>query len=150
MADFQSSVIIHKPVSEVFQFVSSMDYMPEIMPNIVKIDKPGQGPLKPGDKVVETRMIRGRETKNELEILEYEENKLFSYRSNVNGLQSTYRYIFDEIEEGTNAHFKAEVKTRGIVMALTKRFIVDMLKREDGNQMKYLKDALEGNEPVSG
>ncbi|CEG29273.1 Polyketide cyclase / dehydrase and lipid transport [Bacillus sp. B-jedd] len=145
MADFQSSVVIAQPVEVVFKYVASMENMPEIMPNVVNIDKRGLGQLKSGDKVVETRMIRGRETESELEITAFEENKLFAYKSETNGLQSVYWYSFEEVEEGrTRASFKADIKTTGIVMGLTKRFIVNMLKREDGNQMVYLKDMLEG------
>ncbi|OCA82465.1 hypothetical protein A8F94_20675 [Bacillus sp. FJAT-27225] len=147
MADFESSVVINKPVEEVYHYVSSMENMPEFMPNIVKIDKPGKEPLKPGDKVVETRLIRGRETTTELEILENEENKRFSYRSEVNGLQTTYSYTFNQAENGTNAHFEATIKTTGLKMMLTKRLIVNMLKKEDGNQMIYLKDSMEGTGP---
>ncbi|WP_043930145.1 SRPBCC family protein [Bacillus sp. EB01] len=147
MADFEASVIIRKPIEEVYEYVSNMENMSEFMPNVVKIDKPSDGFLTPGDKVLETRMIRGREMTNELEIVENEKNKHFSYRSDINGLQSTYRYRFSKADGGTNAHFEAIIKTTGLRMRITKRFIVDMLKREDGNQMSYLKDALEGTGP---
>ena len=145
MADFQSSVVINQPVEIVFEYVANLENMPEIMPNVVKIDKRGLERLNEGDKVVETRMIRGRETEAELEITAFEKNKLFAYKSETNGLQSVYRYIFESVEEGqTRASFEMDIKTSGIVMGLTKRFIVNMLKREDGNQMVYLKDMLEG------
>ncbi|RHW40266.1 DUF3284 domain-containing protein [Neobacillus notoginsengisoli] len=145
MVDFQSSVLIEQPVEVVFEYVASMENMPEIMPNVVKIDKGGLEKLKSGDKVVETRMIRGRETETEIEITAFEENKLFAYKSEMNGLQSVYRYLFEETAEGaTKVTFEMAIKTSGFVMGLTKRFLVNMLKREDGNQMVYLKDMLEG------
>lgn len=145
MADFQSSVVINQPVEVVFEYVASMENMPEVMPNVVKIDKRGLGQLKAGDKVLETRMIRGRETEAELEITAFEKNKQFAYKSETNGLQSVYRYTFEPVEEGrTRTSFEMDIKTSGIVMGLTKRFIVNMLRREDGNQMVYLKDMLEG------
>lgn len=145
MADFESEVIILKPIEEVYEFVASMENMPEMMPNIVKIEKNGKDSLKPGDKVTETRLIRGRETVTELDIIAVEKNGKFSYRSEMNGLESTYQYTFEEKDGGTRVHFEAFIKTSGLRMRLTKRFIVDMLKREDGNQVKYLKETMEAN-----
>lgn len=117
--------------------------MNEFMPNVINIDKHGRNQLQAGDTVTETRMIRGRETSSELNIIAYEKDRLFAYQSNINGLQSTYRYIFEELEEGTQAYFEADIKTSGLIMNLTKKFIVDMIKREDGDQLRYLKEALE-------
>jgi hypothetical protein len=38
---------------------------------------------------------------------------------------------------------EANVKTSGLVAKLTKRFIVNIVKQEDGSQLQYLKEMLE-------
>lgn len=144
MADFKSSVIIERPIKEVFEYMIGMENVSEIMPNVVKMEKITDGPLQPGTKFMETRMIRGREMQNEIELIEYQENRSYATKSEINGLGTIYRYDFQEIEEGTQVQFEAEVQTKGLWMKLTKKFIVDMIKKEDGFQLKYLKEEMEG------
>jgi hypothetical protein len=144
MADFKSSVIIERPVADVFKYASSMENVPEIMPNVVNVEKKTAGPIGVGSKFVETRLIRGKEAKADIEFIEYTENRSYTTRSESNGLEVIYEYDFQEIEEGTQVQFAGTVNTKGIVMKLTKRFLVKMLKQEDGYQLRYLKEALEG------
>lgn len=146
MADFRSSVIIHKPVSEVFNYMAGMEDVHEIMPNVVKMEKITPGPIGKGTQFKETRMVRGKNINADIEYMEYEQDRSIILRSNSNGLIVEYHYKFDEIEEGTQADLEAFVKTSGLVMKLTKRFIVNMIKREDGNQLQYLKEMLENGE----
>lgn len=143
MADFRSSVIIHKPVSEVFNYMAGMENAHEIMPNVVEMEKKTAGAIGKGTKFKETRMVRGKKINADIEYVQYEQDRSFTSRSNSNGLIVEYHYRFHEIEEGTQAELEAFVKTSGFVMKLTKRFIVNMIKREDGNQLQYLKEMLE-------
>ncbi|MBS4190009.1 SRPBCC family protein [Bacillus sp. FJAT-49705] len=143
MADFRSSVIIHKPVKEVFDYIASMENTSEIMPNVVKMEKLTEGPIGKGTKFKETRSVRGNTVNADVEMVEYEQDKLFKTRSNSNGLIVEYTYIFHEIKEGTQVELDASVKTSGLRMRLTKYFIVKMVKREDGFQLDYLKEMLE-------
>lgn len=144
MADFRESVIIRKPVSEVFQYMASMENVHELMPNVVKMEKITDGEIGKGTKFIETRSVRGKEIQAPVEYVQYEQDRLFSTSTNSNGLITEYHYKFHEIEEGTQVEFEAFVKTSGIIMRLTKRFIVNMMKREDGYQLHYLKEMLEG------
>ncbi|QED49799.1 SRPBCC family protein [Cytobacillus dafuensis] len=143
MADFRSSVIIHKPVKAVFDYITSMENTSEIMPNVVKMEKLTEGPIGKGTKFKETRSVRGNTVNADIEMVEYEQDKLFKTRSDSNGLIVEYTYIFHEIEEGTQVELDASVKTSGLRMKLTKHFIVKMIKREDGFQLEYLKEMLE-------
>ncbi|MBP3039187.1 SRPBCC family protein [Bacillaceae bacterium Marseille-Q3522] len=143
MANFKASAIIHKNVAEVFAFITNPDNIPEIMPNVVKWEKVTEGAVGKGTKIKETRAIRGRSSTAEIEFIDFEQNRHFAIENSNNGLVVIYRYMFTEIPEGTQADLKAEVKTSGVRMRLTKPIIVKMLKQEDGNQLKYLKKMLE-------
>ena len=143
VADFRESVIIRKPIEEVFRYIASMENVSELKLTVVKMEKITPGELRKGTKFIETRSIRGKEISADVELLEYEENRLFTTRSNSNGLITEYHYRFSEIEEGTQAELEAFIKTTGLRMKLTKRFIVKMMQQEDGYQLKYLKEMLE-------
>lgn len=148
MADFRSSVMIHKPVSEVFNYLASMENAHEIMPNVVEMEKKTAGAIGKGTQFKETRMVRGKKINADIEYVQYEQDHSLTTRSNSNGLIVEYHYTFYGIEEGTQAELEAFVKTSGLVMNLTKRFIVNMIKREDGNQLQYLKDMLEDEKEI--
>jgi len=143
MADFRSSAIIDKPVHEVFQYVASMEHMPEIMPNVVKVEKLTEGDIGKGTLFKETRQVRGTTISADIEVLEFEQDKLFKTSTDSNGLITEYVYTFHEIAEGTQVELDAFIKTTGLRMKLTKGLIVKMIKREDGFQLEYLKEVLE-------
>lgn len=143
MADFRSSVIIHKPVKEVFQYMAGMENVHEVMPIVSKMEKLTEGDIGKGTKFKETRLVRGKEIFAEVEYIQYEENHSFTSRSNSNGLIVEYKYVFHEIEEGTQVELEAFIKTSGLRMKLTRPMIVKMIKREDGYQLENLKNMLE-------
>lgn len=143
MADFRSSEIIHKPVHEVFDYMVSMENVPELMPFVVKVEKQTEGEIGKGTKFFETRMVRGKKINADIEIIDFEKDKTYTTRSNANGLITEYKYNFHEIEEGTQVEMEANVKTSGLVAKLTKRFIVNIVKKEDGSQLQYLKEMME-------
>lgn len=143
MADFRSSVVIHKPVEEVFHYVVSMENVHELMPNVVKMEKQMEGPLKAGTIFLETRLISGRNIQAEVEMTEYTENRSFATKTNSNGLITEYQYHFHPVEEGTQVDLEATITTTGLKMRLTKPILVKMIKREDGNQLVYLKEMFE-------
>ncbi|GIN63142.1 hypothetical protein J27TS8_31350 [Robertmurraya siralis] len=144
MADFQSSIIIERPVAEVFEYLITLENITDIMPNVVKLEKLTEGPIKKGTKLLETRNVRGRETKAEIEIIEYEPNRVYTTESVAGGITITYKYLFEAIEEGTQAQFEADVKIKGLFSFFSRRALVKILKQEDGYLLRYLKEEVEG------
>ncbi|WP_141430917.1 SRPBCC family protein [Bacillus sp. 03113] len=143
MADFRSSIIIKKPLQEVFQYMVDMENATEVMVNVVEVEKITEGPIGAGTKYLETRSIRGKKAKAEIEYTQFEENQSYTASSEVNGLEVTYYYQFHEVEEGTHVEFEANIHTTGLFMKLTKPFIVNIIRKEDGNHLQYVKEALE-------
>lgn len=148
MADFQSSIIIHKPVKEVFDYAWNLDNIPNIMPNVVRLEKVSAGPIGKGTKLLETRNIRGREAKAEIEVTEYIPYKTYTTKSVAGGITIMYTYSFDEIEEGTQVQFEASVHIKGIFSFFSRRALVKILKQEDGYLLQYLKDEITKEENV--
>ncbi|GLB59134.1 SRPBCC family protein [Cytobacillus sp. NCCP-133] len=143
MADFRSSEIINKPVHEVFDYMVKMENVPELMPYVLKVEKQTKGEIGKGTRFLETRMIRGKKINADIEIIDFEKDRTYTTRSNANGLITEYKYDFHQIEEGTQVEMQANVQTSGLVARLTKRFIVNIVKQEDGGQLQYLKEMME-------
>ncbi|AGK56109.1 SRPBCC family protein [Bacillus sp. 1NLA3E] len=143
MVDFFGNAIIHRPLEEVFSFAANLENMPLYMSNVLGMEKITEGPIRVGSIFIETRNIRGKEGKTEWEIIEFRQNKSYVISGVSNGLTILYRYTFEEIVEGTQAQFFAEMKTQGWFMKLTKPFLVKMIKQEDGDNLRHLKEVLE-------
>ncbi|TKC16855.1 SRPBCC family protein [Robertmurraya kyonggiensis] len=149
MADFQSSIIIHKPVKEVFDYLLTLENIPEIMPNVVRLEKLSEGSIGKGTKLLETRSIRGREAKAEIEITEFEPNRNYTTKSVAGNITIIYKYFLDEIEEGTQVRFEANVVIKGLFSFFSRRALVKILEQEDGYLLQYLKEELEKRETVT-
>ncbi|WP_257988241.1 MULTISPECIES: SRPBCC family protein [Bacillus] len=145
MADFQTSITIDKPLNEVFAFMVNLENSPDFMPNLIKSEKITDGPISAGTKYLETRYISGRQTVAEVVFTEFNENRSYTVKSETNGLGVVFDYNFQEVDEATRIEFAATIETSGFIMKLTKPLLVKMIKREDGNQLQYLKDILEEN-----
>ncbi|KMJ59250.1 hypothetical protein AB685_09375 [Bacillus sp. LL01] len=145
MPDIQDSVIISKPVEEVFSFASNLDNSTQVMENVVAIEKLTDGPLNVGSKFKETREIRGRKASSIIEFTEYIPNERYAVKSETNGLKVIYYYDFKPtVEGGTKVHFQGDIHTSGIIMKLTKPIIRKILKKEDGDHLNQLKRLIEG------
>lgn len=146
MADIQDSLIINKPLEEVFSYTANMENAPKIMENVVEIEKLTDGSTQVGSRFKETREIRGRKASSIIEFVEYTPNKSYAVQSETNGLKVVYHYDFQAVAEGTKVAFKGDIFTTGLVMKLTKPIIRKILKKEDGGHLKQLKSLLEGTE----
>lgn len=145
MPDIQDSVIITKPVEEVFSFAANMDNSTQIMENVVSIEKLTEGPVQVGSKFKETREIRGRKASSIIEFTEFVPNERYVVKSEANGLKVIYYYDFKPtVEGGTKVNFQGDIHTSGIIMKLTKPIIRKILKKEDGDHLKQLKRLIEG------
>ncbi|MBA4537420.1 SRPBCC family protein [Bacillus aquiflavi] len=150
MADFRASAIIARPLTDVFDFAANLENAPKMTVNVVKMEKTTDGPIGVGSKFIETRNIRGKEAKAHIEITEFVPYQSYTIESSANGLKLIYRYLFHEIEEGTQVEMEAHIKTTGIKMAITRPIIVKMIKNDDGYQLNYLKKSMEEQEEKDG
>ncbi|PKG22556.1 SRPBCC family protein [Niallia nealsonii] len=148
MADFQANVIIAEPVEVVFSYMSNLENASDYMDNVKKTTKLTEGPIGIGAKYQEIRIVRGKEAVAEIEFLSYEENKTYTTRSHSNGLLVDYHYRFTEIAEGTKVEFTAKVQVTGFWMKLTKRFLINILKGEDGDHLHQVKVNFEKEDTI--
>jgi uncharacterized membrane protein len=150
MAAFSDTVTIQKPIQEVFSFSTNMENSNKIMPNVKQTVKMTEGPIAEGTQFKETRVIRGKEADAVLEIIKFIPNQAFSVKSVAQGIEVIYNYQFKEVAEGTQVDFECEVKASGIMMKLIKPLFIKILKKEDGDHLRHLKNAVESlEEPIT-
>ncbi|WP_235858122.1 SRPBCC family protein [Sutcliffiella cohnii] len=148
MADLHDTVMIEKPLEEVFSYAANLQNSIHIMSNVTHIEKVTEGPVQPGTKFKETREIRGRKASAIIEIVEYEPPNTYSVKSESNGLKVVYRYFFENTAEGTKVTYTGDIYTTGIMMKLSKPIIKKILQKEDGDHLKQLKKVIEAKETI--
>ncbi len=143
MADFRVSEIIHRPIEEVFSYLSNLENATNLLPFVTDMEKLSNGPVGHGSRFLETRLVRRRSIQAEIHITEFARPTSFTSKSVSNGVEILYHYTFSAIEEGTQVEMEAEVKTGGFLSFLTKKQLVKIIKNEDGGQLQKLKEVLE-------
>jgi uncharacterized protein YndB with AHSA1/START domain len=142
MPRFEMSEFIPRPPQEVFDFISASENAPKVVPSVTSMVKLTEGPVGIGTRYRETRLMKGEEHQTELEIVEYEPVQKYAMKNETHGIETVYWYTFHPEENGTRVDLVCEVKGSG-AKKLIVPVVVSVLKKEDGDHLKRLKQALE-------
>ena len=142
MAGFEMSEWISRPPKEVFDFITTSDNAPKVVPSVKSMVKLTEGPVRVGTRYRETRLMNGKEAHAELEVVAYEPNQKYAMKNVTEGIETVYRYTFHPEGDGTRVDLVCEVKAGGL-KKLMLPMVVSILKKEDGDHLQRLKNALE-------
>jgi carbon monoxide dehydrogenase subunit G len=143
MAGFSNSEFIDKKTpAEVFNFMIDPKNAPKIIPEVRSSVKITEGEIGLGTRFLETRIVRGKEGRAELEITKFSENSAYSVTSIEGGVKVTYHYKLKQDNDGTSVSFEAEVIAKGIKKAIVPLF-VRILKSQDYNYLSVVKKVME-------
>lgn len=142
MAGFERNETIARRVEDVWGFFVDPKNAQAWMPDIVRLEKETEGPVRLGTRYRETRKMGGREHTATLEITAFEERKLYAGTVEEKGIRGTYTYTFRPEGGATRVHMVADVRARGL-MKLMLPLVVGVMKKQDGGQLERLKRALE-------
>ncbi|MBN8236219.1 SRPBCC family protein [Halobacillus kuroshimensis] len=143
MSFMTQTVLIERPVEEVFQAAVDFSNSPQIMEAVVAVELLSDGPVREGYKFKETREIRGRKVSAVIEVTALEENRSYSVKSVQSGLDLRYHYQFEPAPGGTKVVFKGELFTQGLRNTLTRPLIKQIIKKEDQDHLQHLKKFIE-------
>src|SRR5688572_11855847 len=142
MAGFEMSERIARSPHEVFDFITTSDNAPRVVPSVKSMVKLTEGPAGVGTRYRETRLMNGKEAHAELEVVDYEPGQKYAMRNVTEGFERAYRYPLCPEAGGTRVDLVCEVKASGL-KKLMLPLVVSVLKREDGDHLQRLKEALE-------
>ena len=143
MSFLEQSIMIKKPIEDVFQAATDFSNSPEIMDAVVGVELLTEGPVREGYEFKETREIRGRKVSSKIVVTDFEKDKSYSVRSVQQGLDLRYHYTFTQTTEGTRVDFKGELFTEGLRNKLAQPLIKKIIKKEDQDHLKHLKNYIE-------
>ena len=143
MAKVEQSVVINRPVEEVFEFVTNYENHPLWRSETVEAMQTSSGPTAVGSMGVEVIQVLGRRFEGTAVITEYEPNRVLSARAVSAPFPIEGSHIVESVEDGTRYTFVAEAEP-GNFLGIAEPILVRMAERQIETNLSNLKDLLEG------
>lgn len=145
MAKVGSSLIINKPIEEVFDYFADLHNGPAVIPNLIENtniipDKSGRG-----QKFNWRYNLAGVDLTGDGVVTKYERPNLVEYKTTGGGV-STWIYKFDVDGGGTKVAVEVDYELpEGVLKKIGNPSVVDKLNQHSAEEMlKNLKTILEG------
>ena len=143
MIRIEHSVVINRPVHEVFAFVANVENNRRWQPTVLEARMTSRGPVGVGSTGVEVRQLMGRPMELTFEVTEYEENAKFGFKITSGPMPIAGTETFESVEGGTrvNLVFQGEV---GGMLGLAEPIMGQMMRNLVESDCRNLKALLEG------
>jgi uncharacterized protein YndB with AHSA1/START domain len=141
MIEEERSIVISRPIEEVFAYVSDLRHSAEWQAGLSEVRKVTYGPLGVGTRFVAVRKLMGRKLQLSSQFVAYEPNRMvvFRFSGSVPGEGS---YVFESTVEGTSLTSRVEMQPRGFAR-LAEPLIAASLRRQMEANLPALRDLLE-------
>lgn len=147
MIKLEGSIIVRRPIEEVFAFVADQRNGPEWQSGLLEVRPTSEGALGLGTKHIFVRKFMGRRLEATNEYIEYKPNKKFAFRSTSGPMEFKAGYLTESTAEGTKLTAWIEMQPKGFA-GLAEPLIASSLKRDVLANLGKLKDLLESR-PVA-
>jgi len=142
MIKAERTVVIDRPVEEVFAYVADQTNTPNWQAGLVEVQRTTAGPIGVGTKHTFVRNFIGRRMEADNEYVAYEPNRLVTFRT-TSGPSLVASYLFDAVPDGTRLTSRVELQGAGL-FGLLEPVIGAGLRREMKAALPALKALLEG------
>jgi uncharacterized protein YndB with AHSA1/START domain len=142
MIQVTESIVIRRPVEEVFAYVSDPKHAPEWQSALLEVRQTTAGPLGVGTQFIGVRKFLGRKIESSAEIVAYEPETSVTYKSDAGPMPMTWWYRFEPVSEGVSVTCEMEMRP-GALFGLAEPIIAGGVKRELVASFGDLKDLLE-------
>ena len=141
MIKAEQTIVIDRPVDEVFAFVTDQTNTPRWQAGLVELERTTEGPIGVGTKHKGARNFMGRRMELANEYTVYEPGKLVTFRT-TSGPALVASYLFESVPGGTRLTSRVEMQGAGLY-GLLEPVICAGLRREMKAALPALKALLE-------
>ena len=142
MIKAERTVVIERPIQEVFAYVTDQTNTPKWQAGLVEVERMTPDPIGVGTKHRFVRNFMGRRMEAHNEYMAYEPNKLVTFRT-TSGPPLIASYLFEALADGTRLISRVELRGPGL-LRLFEPVIGAGLRREMKAALPVLKALLEG------
>ena len=129
MIQLDKSVLIERPVEDVFSFISNFENESEWCEEVVRTQKTSDGPIGVGSTFTDHVEFLGRTMKSSYEILAYDLNKTVSIKTSSGPVPFVATYSFNDADGVTKLAILAKAEPRGLFKLAT-----PIIRRQLGKQ----------------
>ena len=112
MATFENTVMISRPIEEVFAFLSDFENVPIWNYTIIETHKVSEGPVGVGTIYQQVRSVPSR-SKERFEVTAYNPPRQLEIRGQLGPFPSRLAYALAAVPEGTRITYAVELELRG-------------------------------------
>lgn len=142
MIKVDESIMIQRPVEEVFAFVADQRNAPEWQSGLLEVRRTDDGPLGVGSTHAVVRKFMGRRLEVDNEYVTYEPNIEVTFKSTAGPMPFEFSYLTESTPTGTRLTGKMQMHAAGFI-GLAEPLIAASMKREMQAGLGELKDLLE-------
>ncbi|MFQ5794785.1 MAG: SRPBCC family protein [Candidatus Bipolaricaulia bacterium] len=136
------SVVINRPVEEVFAFLAAPENVPRWQLGILENEQTSEGPIGVGTTYQMVSQFLGRRIESTFEVTEYEPNRTVSLKTTSGPGQLEASWTFEAIEGGTKVAVVGKGESSGF-FKVAEPIVARMFKRQTEANLGTLKDLLE-------
>ncbi len=142
MATIETSVVINRPVEEVFTYVVDPNNNAQWAGPVVEARQTSEGPVGLGTTSTRVTQFLGRTMEATYEIIEYEPNSYYKDKMTSGPVPINGRISFESVDDGTKVTIAGEIEAAGF-FKLAEPILSRMARRQVETDAQTLKDLLE-------
>lgn len=144
MIKVEVSIVINRPVEEVFAFLSDLEGNSKWRPGQIEAKKTSESPIGVGTTYRTVNNVLGRRMEGEMQVTAYEPNRQYTVKSKSGYFPFEARRIFEPVEGGTRVRFVVEAEPGGL-FKLAEPLVESMARRRLEADVATLKDLMEAH-----
>lgn len=142
MVKFEHSIVINRPVDEVFAFVTNPENDPLWIQSTQKAKQTSDGPMGVGATLSSQSRFLGRNVESAVVVTEYELNRKRTGKTTSGPIPAELSSIFEPVEGGTKVTSIGQMEIGGF-FKLAEPVVGRMVSRQVEGDLANLKDLLE-------
>jgi uncharacterized protein YndB with AHSA1/START domain len=142
MTKVEASVLINRPIKEVFAYVADPSNAAQWAGPVVESKITSGGPVGRGTTSSRVTQLLGRNIESTYEITEYKPNSRYADKTTSGPVPINSRISFDPVDGGTKVTIQGVIKAEGF-FKLAEPLVSRMARRQVETDAQTLKDLLE-------
>ena len=148
MVKVEGTIVINRPIEEVFAFLTNPDNAPLWQGSVLESKQTSEGPVGVGTSGQMVSQFLGRRMESTWEVTEYELNRKATLKSTSGPVPYKQSATVESVDEGTKATLVAEYEVGGF-FKLAEPIVDRMVQRQAETDFAILKDLVEAHGEVS-
>ena len=142
MIKFSNSVVIDRPVDQVFAYLVNSEHDAEWEQGVIEVRKTSEGPWGLGTTYVYVSQFMGRRIEEPGKITECQPNQRFSFTSGSGAVKVDGTFTFEPSNGGTKVTYAGEAELGGL-FKIAQPILAAQVKRQSETNLAALKTVLE-------